>query len=832
MTTWLVVYVLLSIAVSVSECGFLREDVFNELVDLFVELKLIADVPATRADWEQMEAVNVTDMPTCPGVTRYFTCASDGTLDVLNVTLPTTIGHNATPIALRWSRAYAVRVMVIENFIGNFGGLRVLAARESIDVRNSLFAGIWVNPNDTSFMFQAPSVTLTNVSLVHMDFPANLTAMFDTCRFVNVTVRCPVPQALWSCFGNASLPLPCLDIVPPEPSPWKAQRCSSYACQWQCSSPPAAGFDCPERNYFPSVVGLNVIELAFKFIGQAEALDLYTLGTIGLINRVELWDWATFNWTVVYDIIPMRRIDKIGSESDERINLPPILTNRVRFAVEQYYQPRDVISRIYLMRSAWPKRAMPRRIGQAGCGSALSLGARSMRDETVGDSLCVGKVCQFACTIGVANFTFDRVVLARYLVLLGGDEWVGGTLESSMSLSDGTRVYRLDGAATRTVNVTGVGDVRRARLVGDPLLGETLPTVANPTRLGLPGIFVKSARTRVAPGATLARTAASEFAGKSVAPPFALNSATTIATVMNSTFALANDRQMWRFDSGGSAWRKVENVELSRIKLNLNDSEPVRSLVAVGTSLLVVVAANSQLHDGSSDQLLINRWVVQTPIDVFDAASNTWFVGLMQHDVAKNISDIDVVSWNSTHFAVVDRATEAASLFQFNAFSYALKQCTANTNCNSCLVDEANIEPCRWCSSRCASFCALNETAIINVSQCAIAETESTTSSAETGEMQSRTVVASVATTPLTAVSSEALADSGLSSSATIGLAVGLPLVLLALVGVGAAFLWWRTKRPAVESTSSHLSDLHSANNAKNPYDDIHDVRSTQGSND
>lgn len=791
-------------------------------------MRLIANVPKTPADWAAIEAANLTEPPNCPMVGRYFSCVGDGTLDVINVTLPTT--DDGASLAFGWPRHIPVRRIFVDNLVGSFGGLNRLEATESLEMRNSVLLGINPIVNDTLFLFDVPSLVLTNVSLVRIAFPSNAAARFRECRFVNVTLRCPVPQWLWRCFDNNTEAPPCETAEPPR-LPLPRLQCSGL-CEELCATPPAPDYSCGGRNdYFPSISGQNVIEHAFNFIGEAEQLSVYTRGTIGIVTRVELWNWRELNWTVAIDRpMPVRRIE-YTAENEERLLLPPILTNRVRFTVEQHYAPRDVISRVYFIRSAWPVRAAPVRVVPTECGPVQTLGSRSMRDETVADSLCVGRVCQFACAVSPIAFAFDRVVAARYLVVQGGDLWTGpgsGTLNASLSHSDGTRIYQLNGTATRTVNVTGVGDALRVRLVGDPLPGESLPTVSNPSRLGLPGIFVKSARSRVPSGAALARTAAGAFDGRAAAPPFALDASTAIATVLNSTFALTIDGQLWRFDG---QWRAVDGkVELSRIKRNRNESEPMRSIVAVGASLLAVVVASSELHDGTSDQLLINRWLVQTPIDVFDVAASRWFVGLMQHDIAKNMSDIDVVRWNATHFAVVDRATEAATLFQFTAFDYELQPCAANTNCASCLANEANIEPCRWCSSRCASICALGETSTLNVTQCAATINETASENNATTGSSNTTPTAQPATPAPLRIDTTALTRSGLSSSGTIGLAVGLPLVLLTLVGVGVgAWVLWRRRRSTEASTTAdaHLSALPSAQDAASSYDDIVDVRET-----
>jgi len=70
------------------------------------------------------------------------------------------------------------------------------------------------------------------------------------------------------------------------------------------------------------------------------------------------------------------------------------------------------------------------------------------------------------------------------------------------------------------------------------------------------------------------------------------------------------------------------------------------------------------------------------------------------------------VRWNATAFAVVDRATREAAVFEWRPFPFALVKCTANTDCRACTTNEANEESCRWCGTRCVSrltFCLPTE---------------------------------------------------------------------------------------------------------------------------
>jgi hypothetical protein len=827
----LVVVVVWTTLLPVNECKRLHDSFFRALVDLFGDLEIIAAAPTTEAHWRQMEALNLTTPPECPLTTQYYSCDDDGLVDLLNITFP---ANNSKVLPLSWSRAMSLNRVVVENFVGDFGGLTLLQSRESISVRNAI---INVETNGTqAFIFNAPTLFLTNVTIpfyrynTSLNFPVN----FTECRFVNVTLRCPVPPWLLPCFANSTVQPPCQSVEPPivYPALPMCRGGSMYWCMFECP-PPAVGFSCNLSSpsnlpFFPAQLGDSVFEITYLFIGEAQELVVTTKGSIGIVTRVELWNWHTFNWTLALDRpMPARRL-MYYTMNDERLPMPPVLTNRVRVTVEQWLAPRDVIINIALIRSYWPMRAPKYTPLPENCGSVQILGPRSILDETVGDSLCIGRVCQFACTAHANNFTFDRAVNASYLVLQGGDVWSGGTLAAEAPVSDNTRVYVLPRERTKFVNVTGAGNVIRARLIGDPLDDEALPAVSVPPRFGLPGIFVKRARTRLADGAQLTRNGTSSFDGKTSSPPFAPDETTSVATTTSGDTFAFHGTNLWRFVAG--EWRNVSSIELTRFKVNRGTSEPVRRLVAVDKSLLAIVSSSAHLFDGSSDQLLINRWLVQTQIDVFDFVANVSFVGLLRHDIALNISDIDVVRWNATQFAVVERATRAAVVFEFRAFGYDLVQCSANLNCTACLSNEANIEPCRWCdNARCGALCGSTESIVRNETSC---PAEPTTLPAATTEATAATTMAvetTVAESTLAPTSVNSLPTSSASSSSTtIGLAVGLPIAFLAVIGAVGVVFWLRRRR-AAESTnnnSTHMSTLGSSNNS-NTYSDVGDVRTS-----
>jgi hypothetical protein len=363
-----------------------------------------------------------------------------------------------------------------------------------------------------------------------------------------------------------------------------------------------------------------------------------------------------------------------------------------------------------------------------------------MLDESIADSLCIGRLCQPACDFAATSFTFQRTVKAQFLVIEGGNLWTGGQL--AMMTSDNTRVYKLDGRETSVVNVTGVGDVKRVRLVGDPV-GVSLPAPTLPNRLGLPGVFVKTYRSTVPTGGV---TLSVGDGGGLVAPSGAVVS---VARVQNQTFAATDDGAIWQVN--GTVWTALTGF--TSLILNANEKAPARRLVAVGDRLVVVVTADVKVHDGSKETLLVNRLVTETPIDALDVQTDVWYNRLLEHGIAKNASDVDVVRWNATAFAVVDRATREGAVFEWRPFPFALVKCTANTDCRACTTSEANEEPCRWCGTRCVSrktFCQPTESSVC------VDPTTTTTTSSTTATTTATTTTTSTTTTTLASITTSA----------------------------------------------------------------------------
>jgi hypothetical protein len=495
------------------------------------------------------------------------------------------------------------------------------------------------------------------------------------------------------------------------------------------------------------------------------ALSL-TVNNRNLVARIELFSWASLSWIVVHDQLANRR-----DTTNNPFLLPRIFTNRVRLTLELWFDT-DVLTSAQVMFSNWPfTSGLSVGTLRSTCPAAASLSARSMVDETFGDSLCIDRFCQSPCS-NRASFTFERAVKAEFLVIEGGSVWPGGQL--AMTPSDRTRVYKLDGRVTAFVNVTGVGEAERVRLVGEPV-NFALPAPTVPNRLGLPGVFVKTYRSTVPTGGV---TLPVGDGGGLVAPN---GTVVSVARVQNQTFAATDEGAVWRVDGG--QWTALTGF--TSLVLNADEKAPARRLVAVGDRLVVVVAANIKVHDGSEDLLLVNRLVTQTPIDALDVQTGVWYNRLLEHGVAKNVSEVDVVRWNATAFAVVDRATRDAAVFEWRPFPFALVKCSANTDCRACLTNEASEELCLWCGTRCVTrntFCSITERTVVNASSALCTGPTTTTTTTALFTTANTTIGSTSASTEQTTMMSSSSSTSADSSVAQTLADASDPLLPLYIV--------------------------------------------------
>jgi hypothetical protein len=708
------------------------------LTYMLQSLRVLKDVPAATAeDVDQYYAAQLAEgAPLCPTRTPFWSCNEQGEIDEVTVRGD----GSAAPVDFQLLSAdayFANTSWVLSDFVGSFAdlvfyfGTRRVVGENLVLLRESGRGFI-----STAFPFLAQNLTLTNVTATEVAYKDE-SFQFAHCAFTNVTLRCPIPRFLLPCF-NQSTPV-CLSTNVTSTAVAPTSLCirnGDPPCNVVCSNTPAPGYDCLKnsalapRGYFPLNPGFSTLEFAFSGRSYTSSVQIKSV-VLGLVNQVEAFDWKLRAWVTVFES-PQGRRQQIAANAFELIHFDrSVLTNRVRFTVEQWYQSHAIAS-VIVFSSPWPEPARPF-IPRLECEDATTQNARSMLDDTIADSLCIGRLCQPACDFAATSFTFQRTVKAQFLVIEGGNLWTGGQLATMTS--DNTRVYKLDGRETSVVNVTGVGAFKRVRLVGDPV-GVSLPAPTLPNRLGLPGVFVKTYRSTVPTGGV---TLSVGDGGGLVAPN---GTVVSVARVQNQTFAATDDGAIWQVN--GTLWTALSGF--TSLILNANEKAPARQLVSVGDRLVVVVAANIKVHDGSKDQLLVNRLVTQTPIDALDVQTGVWYNRLLDHDIAKNVSDVDVVRWNATAFAVVDRATREAAVFEWRPFPFALVKCTANTDCRACTTSEANEEPCRWCGPRCVSrqaICAPNENPV-----CVDPTTTTTTTTTATTTTTTTSTTSTTTTTP------------------------------------------------------------------------------------
>lgn len=817
---------------------------YQDLVYLLIGIGAIPDSPRTIADWDRYRSLSIQTRPECPLTNEIYSCDANGSIASLNLTSK---GRRAIIHRLD----LALQRTVIRDFVGHitFGALPsytevVNSAWLSVGTRDDVIA---------TRLSAAPLFIMRNVSLPYYDFTIPYGPLVplnsSRCQFFNVSMLCPIPRWLWPCFNATTVAPPCVQPPPPPLSTFGPDFLPCYSsgiCHIECTPPPADGFFCDDlystgHFYFPQTPGFAVLDVSLSFASLAVSFD-FKAPVRGLVRQIEIWDWLSLNWTVLDFGITERK-----AENNVEILLPPVLTNRIRTTFELWFPQTDAISTLDIRRTRAGEEAPVVLQPLPICAPVESFSSRSMLDETLGDSFCVGRICQLACQ-RAANFTFDRAVLPRFVVIEGGALWPGANLVATPSLE--TRIYSFNASASlipiKSVEISSeVGAVSRVRLIGDPPNGESLPAPVLPNQLGLPGIFVKRTLQALPPGyinttATLATNSSSSCA--------TLSGATVVSTalVASTQFAFTADGSLLKcITTTDAGWTNVTDVaKLSRLTLNIGSPTPSRKLVAISNRLLAVVSASSLIHDGSVLRLFVNRRITQTAIDVLDVSNGVWFNNLLQHDIrTHNISDIDVVvHQNASSFGVVARATSLASVFDWRAFPFVLVECETNVDCLSCLTNEANIQACRWCGTRCTSqqvSCFANETSVARAVQC---PEETTTTAATTSTTTATTATTSLSSSMEATATSVQSADSTSileSSGSLMSVDAADPLVplyiVVGLVGgfivIGAlvAVVWWFRRQdqireaPAAEP-SIPLQDIAkpALDSRPSPYEDGH----------
>jgi hypothetical protein len=417
---------------------------FGLVIKSLIESGVIRDV-VDESDLTALRAAGLIDMVDCPLNTTYFECDADG--HVVRLRIAPTIPGIYDLLSFR--ELNDLKNITVEDFEGYVSWTRRYVA--SVTVRRSILHEF--------ILPYAGLLVLENVQFTRLNWNVSLPNIVK-CDFVNVSLPCPIPDfVLQTCF-NRTASTGCWTSPPkiPPMTTFYTRPCITGPCRATCSQP-ATGFTCTK--FFPLTPGpSNVISISYPFLSEAVELIAKTNGTIGQISRIELFDLRLGQWTLALD----RPMPARSYAEEEKFKLPAILTNRVNITLEQWPSLGDSVE-VALARSSWPERATltPR---QPICDEPVTMTDRSMLDETLADSWCIGRICQRACS-NAQNFSFARPVLPLFLVVEGGELWSGATLEATPSYE--TRVYRLPMQleavsllSTPGLNVDAKGDAWRA----------------------------------------------------------------------------------------------------------------------------------------------------------------------------------------------------------------------------------------------------------------------------------------------------------------------------------------------------------------------------------
>jgi hypothetical protein len=824
----------------------MSRDHFADMVESIIRIRMIPIVPTTESDFRLLESMQLVEAPECPFSNEIYSCNANGRLSRLTLTAPT-LGPNLS-LEFFMSMSLIDCVLTIRNFVGVIRLFSSVAFPTNLTlVDSTLIVPTPFCTQPTVCDFIVPLITndtslvLRNVTLLNGEdrymwsqserVSDSVVVGLRRCQFENVQMACPIPQWLAHCFNATdTTSVPC--ITPPQNAssafrvapPLHDCPTHRFSCVITCTPPPATGFACSltERlGYFPETPGFATIELAASFIGIAQSLEA-TVKVRSTIVKIEVWDWQALNWRVIEYSFPERLI---AANFDQiTYKLPHVISNRIRVTLEQWFPSSDAVLLLDWTRSVFG--VVTGNVGQLPmiprqCALAESYSTRSMLDETIADSYCIGRLCQFACQFA-NNFTFDRSVVPRFVVIEGGSLWNGAPLEAMPS--DDTRVYRYNASSQpiSALNLTLSG-LKRVRLIGDPVNGEPLPLPKLPSKRGMPGIFVKRRMRSLPSGFAQNNSTADQSQCQAALPDGTFST----AVVANVTFVFTNAGDLLSCAMNGGNWiNETDAARLTRITVNSGASVAVRRLVSVDDRLLMVVSAHTVLHDGSMQRQLVNRVVVSSGIDVLDVASDSWFNNLLQHDIGGNITDIGVAAHQNGSFAVVAQESGAAMVFEWRPYPYKLIECGDNKDCRSCLSNEANDEMCRWWGSRCVSLqaaCVGNERSTISLSMCepltttttttTSTTTTTTTSTTETGGGSETSMDSTVASLSIGISATNSSTDPFIPLYAVVGAVGGL-----AVIGAVGAVLWlvWKTnhrsggpvEEPVEERNKENVGDI------------------------
>jgi hypothetical protein len=600
---------------------------------------------------------------------------------------------------------------------------------------------------------------------------------------------------------------------------------------------------CAAQVYRPAnVTPSAMVDVGFQTMLYTVAVGVSEPFGVGLVTRVELWNVTAGAFVVAFERPhAVRRVREVGVESEVLYVSQPMLTSRARVHFEALLIT-DVIGTVVLIGSIYPMEPVQPPLV---CPPPFSLDSASMIDDTRGDSLCIGALCQEPCALSsgqsAATISFGVAVASPVFLIIDGNATMENSTEAVFLgvTSASTRVYMLDTNASQTFTLVG-GVANHVRLAGRPLAGQSLPPpLASSLASRVPGTFVKrrvaSADAAIAPvlpcpvelisprpgatcvwsanrvifigglgsdGAAVARVdmfdrATNRWEAPLTAPFVSSNASAVLCRDAFLFVSVAS--QVHRLDIAAGEW-SVPRWSLSELALNDGEAEPARKLAIVGDELLVVVASFVQpRHDGRRRPLAVGRRVIDTPIDLVMVDAGIVYKGLFTHDFDVDIAALELRQAQNGSFVVQPQTGAELSgvdVFEWRPLPYKLLECSNQTGCNACITDFRNVESCRWCSQleQCLPRTSACSPSLIDATMCPITTTTTTT----TSETTTTTVLMTNATSSAmpSKTSTTRPASVGLETpepepaSTDVGLIVGLTIGAVALVALAGVAVW------------------------------------------
>jgi hypothetical protein len=843
-------------------------ETYKVLYSLNVVLGRLPSVLETRSDFLLLNQSDLGHLPMCPNSANssFFHCDDAAQVVFLRIE-STRRAFFATPISGQFNmvRLPALRDLEVFNVGGRLLLRMILGAPQlrRIDIRHSFLNEHTVGNETLAMMFfdATDELHVYNTTIAGVALPSTPPARLPTvCNFTNVRLVCPLPQWLSACVSN-SASVACLSNEALfNNSNWPGSvgfsKCGLWApvsqpCAATCSVPSMDNSDCfaaLQGHHVALTPGLVSAELSFGQIGALYSVDVSMPRTVGLVAKIEAWNWTSDSYTTLFEQFPPpRRMQDLTLSNVFTYWVEPTLTSRIRLTWESLL-PSDQLGKImarFIFNGTTPPQMPPLPIN---CAKPVLLGPRASLDDTIADSYCVGRVCQDACGDGVAptlvtNVSVGVPVVPVFVVIVGGSGWAnGGTPVAEPSA--GTRVYAISGGAPNATTLSLSGGVRnatRVRVVSERTasdLGASANATIESTQVHrlLTGRLVQRRRANVTySGAVVvardvwptngqfAGSASAKFDAQN-ASVLAVSATTSVALVYGEGRDGSTDRWQ-RFDAARNEWTEI--VSPLRV-LYVNQSTAVATAIAQrrrvlahvaasggsGGLVVVVGASATELYDGSRNGSLAGRRAVQTPVDLYDVARNLWIVGTLEHGFDKRMSELDVMVVNGTTttatVVVMERANGSSSFeMEWRPYTTLLRECSEQSACDTCMHTDETLDVCKWCQGQCVprfATCPAEE-CLTGTMTTNFTGTTSATSSMLLSSTES-TITAESTTSGSAAIATTSDSSSGLSSGTVIAIAVPVAIVGVLLLGavITAIVVMARRRRQTSTESSTEMT--------------------------